>query len=364
MLSAAAGWKCFDAEGRVQYEWLVRQALRLSRPDGTLILSQGLSGDWCSDLFDAALRTGNDKSDQTIAKLILPGKNHEISERHRRRLPEPSVYSEWSEACVMRSRWSRQSPQFSCLFSDRQLRTELSAGTRLMWSGDSQGELRVEGRALAMCSDWTELCWFTDEDVDYLELEAEYEGGWMIQRQMLLARADDMLLMADAVLGPQPADLQYDMVLPLVDDVRFEPEGSTRDGSLSNSRPLCTVLPLSLPEWTSTPARGRLEAVGNRLHLRVHESAQRLYAPLLFDLSTRPAEKRTWRQLTVAEQLATTTRDVAVGYRIQLGRRQWLLYRSLAPRCSRSVLGQNLSQEFLFARFDLDGCLAELIEIE
>ncbi len=349
LMSSVAGLDSLDAEGKNQLEWLIRQALRLTRPDGTLILSQGLSGDWCGDLFDAALRAGNDKDDRTIAELMLPGRSHQISERRLRKLPEPSVYSEWSETCVMRSRWSRKSPQFSCLFSERQLRTELSTGARLMWSGDSLPQLRVEGRQLAMCSDWTELCWFTDEDVDYLELEAEYEGGWVIQRQMLLARSDDVMFLADAVLGLDKADLQYDLVLPLVDDIRFEPEGATREGSLSNSRPLCTVLPLSLPEWKTAPSQGRLEAIENRLHLQVHESAQRLYVPLFFDLSPRLAEKRTWRQLSVAEQLEPLTRDVAVGYRIQLGRRQWLTYRSLAPRCNRSVLGQNLSHEFLFA---------------
>ncbi len=354
----------FTPEGHEQFEWLTRQALRTSRPDGTLILSQGLSGDWCEDLFRAALREERDKGDRTVAKLILPGKGQEVTDRQRHRLPEPSVYSEWSEACVMRSSWSRRSPQFSCLFNDCRLRSELTAGGRLLWSGDSEPRLRVDGSELAKRSDWTELCWFTDDDVDYLELEAEYEGDWMVQRQMLLARSDDVLFLADAILGPRVADVQYDLVLPLADDVRFEPQGATREGALVNSRPLCTVIPLSLPEWMVAPARGQLETERNHLHLRVHDSIQRLYAPLFFDLGPRLARKRTWRQLTVAERLEALTRDVAVGYRVQLGKRQWLIYRSLAHRCNRSVLGQNLAQEFVMARFDLDGCLEELIEIE
>ena len=46
------------------------------------------------------------------------------------------------------------------------------------------------------------------------------------------------------------------------------------------------------------------------------------------------------------------------------GDTQWLIYRSLARRSSRTVLGQNLTNEFVAARFDLDGCLEDLIEIE
>ncbi len=364
LLSSAAGWECFDEESRNQFEWFKRQALRLTRADGTLVLSQGASGDWSPDLFQAALRTGADKEDRTIAKLILPGEHHEISDRHLRKLPEPSVYSEWSETCVMRSHWSRKSPQFTCLFSDRRLRSELSVGPRLLWSGDCEPQLLVNGRELARTSDWAEICRFVDEDVDYLELEAECEGGWTIERQMVLARKDDLLFLGDAVLGPEPADVQYDLVLPLVDDIRFEPEDATRDGSLGNSRAHASVLPLSLPEWRTVPAHGRLEACENRLHLRIHETAARLFAPLAIDLSRRLTLRRTWRQLTVGEHLQALPRDVAVGYRIQLGKRQWLVYRSLAPRSNRSVLGQNITSEFLLARFDPDGCVQELIEVE
>ena len=104
--------------------------------------------------------------------------------------------------------------------------------------------------------------------------------------------------------------------------------------------------------WRRVPAGGRREN-------------PRLYVPLLFDLAPpRVSTRRTWRQLTVAEHLTSQPRDVAVGYRVQLGNTQWLFYRSLAPRSNRSVLGQNLSNEFVAARFDLDGGLEELIEIE
>ena len=104
---------------------------------------------------------------------------------------------------------------------------------------------------------------------------------------------------------------------------------------------------------------------GEQLHLTLNASSRRLYAPLFVDLSARRwVEKRTWRQLTVAERLQIQPSEVAVGYRVQLGRKQWLIYRSLAESANRTLLGQNLSQEFVAARFDSDGFLKELIEIE
>ncbi len=59
-----------------------------------------------------------------------------------------------------------------------------------------------------------------------------------------------------------------------------------------------------------------------------------------------------------------TADEVAVGYRVQVGKQQWLFYRSLAKAANRSLLGQNLSSEFFVARFDSQGDAQELIEIE
>ena len=198
-----------------------------------------------------------------------------------------------------------------------------------------------------------------------LELEVDCQDGWQIQRQMLLARDDRFLLIADAVLGPQPAAIEYQVRFPCAKDIHFDPEGETREGVLGNHRKISAVLPLSLPEWRAAPAHGSLQTDGDALQLVIAERSPRLYVPLLFDLAPpRVSKRRTWRQLTVAEHLESQPRDVAVGYRVQLGNTQWLFYRSLAPRSSRSVLGQNVSNEFVAARFDLDGGLEELIEIE
>jgi hypothetical protein len=72
----------------------------------------------------------------------------------------------------------------------------------------------------------------------------------------------------------------------------------------------------------------------------------------------------TWRRLTVAESLNVVPADMAVGYRIQVGKSQWLIYRSLSPSRNRTVLGQNFSSEFVVARFLPTGKAETLLEIE
>jgi hypothetical protein len=53
-----------------------------------------------------------------------------------------------------------------------------------------------------------------------------------------------------------------------------------------------------------------------------------------------------------------------VGYRVQFGTNQWLLYRTLSRRGSRSVLGQNVLCDFLASRFTSAGKQEALVEIE
>ncbi len=166
------------------------------------------------------------------------------------------------------------------------------------------------------------------------------------------------------MIGPQAADISYSNHLPLARGLSLLGEEATREVYVKDQRPRPAVLPLALPEWRSVPGGGDLTQEAGCLVLR-QQQAQRLYAPLFIDLALRRwLEKRTWRQLTIAQQMQTQSAEVATGYRVQVGREQWLIYRSLAPHANRTLLGQNISQEFVVARFGLDGCLTELIEID
>ena len=72
----------------------------------------------------------------------------------------------------------------------------------------------------------------------------------------------------------------------------------------------------------------------------------------------------TWRQLTVAESLTPVPSDKAVGFRIAIGPQQWIIYRALANRSNRTLLGHNLATESLIARFGKDGEVTSIVEIE
>jgi hypothetical protein len=354
---------CFTSDAKNQYEWLVQQMLRLCRNDGTQVLSADAAGARSSSLFETALKLAGDADDREIASFLLPGRKAQGEPRPK--LPSPAVHSEWGQTAVLRRQWKRNSDQLAVTYADRELALELNCGNETVFSGICNPRIVIGGELRELIKGWDEVCWLSDEDVDYLELEARYNGNLKVQRQILLARADRLLFIADAVLGEDLADIQYSNTLPLQPGLTFQPAEETREGVLSNRQRLGLVMPLQLPEWKDERADGLVEQTSEGLELRQTARGQRLFAPLFIDLDARRFSRQlTWRRLTVAERLETVRDDVAVGYRVQIAEQQWLIYRSLGPIGNRTLLGANYSSEFVFGRFTREGEIEKLIEIE
>ncbi len=279
-------------------------------------------------------------------------------------------------------------PRLAVVYPGREVATELVLGREILWSGNWQWEVRRDGQAVEPQGSWEETCWYTDAEVDYLELHMRCGGGVRIERHLLLARQDRLLLLADAVLSRRRARLDYCSCLPLAGRVAFRGAKATCEGVLKGRQAGARVLPLALPEWRETTQAdaashgdeddamppdamppgltpGTLRQTDRKLELRQAAEGSCLFAPLLVDLDPRRLRKPlTWRHLTVGENLAAVPRDVAVGYRVLIGRQQWLIYRALANKANRTLLGHNLSGEFLVAQFLRRGEVQSILEIE
>lgn len=346
---------------RVRFEGFVRHALRLARGDGSLLF--GPSGNGVA-LLAAAVRASGETVSATALRCLF-----ERETPTAEATPPLVAHSELCETAVMRASWSRRPLHFGVAFPEGRVFLELHhAGVPLL-DGEWSFRLALDDRPLVPHAPANDTCWYTDSDVDYLELEVPLGDGWRLQRQMMLSRKDAFLFLADAVLGPAPAAVTYSTTLPLADGLTFRGADETRDGVWLRERdpakPVATLLPLALPEWRSERSFGELSADPAGTTLRLSATAARLYAPLWLDLDSRRARKPlTWRRLTVAERHAIVGADVAAGYRVQIDRQQWLVYRALASCASRSVLGQHLTEEFCLARFVRDGTLETLVTVE
>ena len=208
------GATCFDPDARQRYERFVRQVLQLSRQNGGPVFSANGAGRHDAELIGAALELAGQEEDLAIADQLLPWRSagREASAQ-KVFFPTSSVYSESAQLASLRPTWLRGGEHL-VVGHHGAPRTELNFGSTTIWSGDWPVQLRV-GDQLLEPQVWEEVCWHSDDDVDYLELETNWHGSWRLQRQILLAREDHFLWLADAVTGPEVESLDYRSVLPL-----------------------------------------------------------------------------------------------------------------------------------------------------
>ncbi len=352
-------------KARREFERLVRQSLRWTAPDSSPLLAGEGAEPWPVDFLQATLRLGGTAKDAAAARVLL-GKKAVGKLAADTKSAEGPYNCEWASLAVMRTGWSTGDAVVAVDYSTPQLRLDVWAGKRRLFGGAVTAETQVDGKPLKANGSWEEVCWFKDKDVDYLELALPLQGGTRLERQILLARRDGFLLIADHVQGAKSAGLEHALQLPLGPGLLFCGEGETRDALLVDGEPRARLMPLALPEWRIDPRVGELSYTGGYVRLVERAAAKTLACPLFVDLRPeRAARQSTWRQLTVAEGLQIQPADVAVSYRVQSGDDQWVYYRSQGPRGNRTFMGQNTSSECVVARFKApSGKVDSLLEIE
>ncbi|HUY88611.1 MAG TPA: hypothetical protein VMV10_07750 [Pirellulales bacterium] len=357
------------------FQRLIGQALRLTREDGSQVLSPPgaavESRESITSMFRAALRYAGEP-ERRLAALAMPqaaAKSKRPAGCKRKaagKAPAAAFNSEISQLAVLRTGWASWEERLTVAYHDRRIAAELICGRETVCCGAWNPEIEFNGALLQADSEWQEVCWVSDDDVDYLELELSLSGGVRVQRHLLLARQDHFLFAADAVLGESRGTIDYRASLPLARGVQFAPANESNEGHFVGRRRFGLIMPLALAEWRSEASPGSLRTEGGALELRqTATNAAALFAPLFIDLAPRRFSRPfTWRRLTIAENQQIVPSESAVGYRVQVGGQQWLFYRSLGPRGNRTLLGHNLVTEFLAARFNRDGVAESLLEIE
>lgn len=266
---------------------------------------------------------------------------------------------------IIRTGWDRRAVRVMLDYRHPVPRLEIAVGDRMLVDGPWQWEAWADGRAMEAEAGWTVSCWESDRKATFLEITAPLGGGRQIERQVVVLPRDRVVLLADAVTAPAnvAASLRYRGVVPLASSLDAKPADETRDVVVADVRPRVLAMPLALSEWRGA---GGGDFVADPGTLAVtHDGANRLYAPLWLDCDPRRfGRPLTWRQLTVADSRIILPRHQAVGFRIQSGLDQWLLYRSLDVARNRTLLGCNVSCEFLLGRIRSSGEVARTLEIQ
>lgn len=382
----------FDFEVVMQIEWLVRQLLRMRRPNKSLCFASvdnampGAKSFWKMVLFvsqdddDARLsRTGNrnkftsKKRSRTGAKRVK-----KITPQQAAAIADPFNVSEWGGAALLRSTWAPTSPKLAVDFSNSAGATELHPKCRIdlgrreqLLLGDAMPVIHFDEQLATPEVGFEVVCDRSDQDLDYLELQVDVGNGGSLSRQFVLSRGDEFLLVIDTVLPPQrqtTTGIDYQCQFPLAAGIEGLHEQETREVYLQTNEFPRTIeslmLPLALPEWNAEKFNGSLTVLQGKILLTRQTQGVGMCVPVVFDLNAkRSRKKRTWRQLNVAQNRKTVPAEHGVAFRFQLNKSQWFFYRAVATMGNRTFMGENTNAEFVLNKFE-SGSISELIEVK
>ncbi|XZE52170.1 hypothetical protein SH139x_003852 [Planctomycetaceae bacterium SH139] len=374
----------------------------MTRANGSNLLGPNVAPkDDCrkAGLFDMAIKEVGGPALKTAIDTSLHRIKSDGRLAWRVELPEPGWFDGDAGLAVMLPEWDVRRGRVAVDFSQPIIRLEVSGGKQPLLSGQWRAEIIVDGVQREPSGPWRELCWHSDDDVHYLEVEQTFAGGIRLQRQVMLLRDDRALMLADAVLGAEPGkELQLLTEVDLAPQVAVDEDDDMRELLLVDDKRRAMVLPLALGEWRVGKSRGNLSvadqtasaslpfqlngaANGDSISNGEAEQAtapaglllaaqlrgqQSLYHPLWLDLlGKRLRSSRTWRRLTVGEKLSLVPEHQATAFRVHCGNDQWVVYRSLTGAANRTFLGKNLISDFFCGRFDADdGSVEELISVD
>ena len=327
-------------------------------------------------------------------------------------LPETMLWDEPAGKFILSPRWGGRRGRVEVDTADVQMRMFVGAGVEPVVDGIIQTDIKTrcggDTQTHQPVGEWEVLCSYTDDEVHYGEWQQNWSGDLWLQRQVMVIREDSAVMIADTVTLPPKMDfaagteVTHTLRLPRRrrgdhDDPATADESATDDPATDNSatddessssldapgltvvadpdvreyaflrgdRPDALMLPLAAPEWREFASNTTVQTDERSVRVTTR-SAGRIFMPLWFDLRRRRMGRvRTWRRLTVMEQLDPVRPDHAAAFRVQFGMSQWMIYRSLVPGRLRSVLGRHMAHDFLATRFDsADGIHEELVTVE
>jgi len=345
----------------------VRTGLRLLGSQGRILSGAGrLPASFSEMLLDAADADLKSSVGRTADALRKPPKDAAAG-RSKRLMPR-DLHSVDAATAILRTGWGRDALRLMIDYRHPTPRLELATGERLLVDGPWQWRVSLDGRPLEAEGPWTLSGFESDGKATFLEIVAPLAGGIQLERQLVLLPQDRVLVLSDGLTaGSPPAGrtLRYEGFLPTGSSLESEQADETREAMVYDTSMRMMAIPLALPEWTAASAAGSFSATADGLALTQESHGGRLYAPLWIDCDpARFGRQVTWRQLTVADTRINLPRHQAAGFRVQTGLEQWLLYRSLDTPRNRTVLGCNLSCEFLLGRIGRKGVVSRTLEIQ
>ena len=374
---------------------VVDRAILLCRPDGRAALTNGMRLDSLSVLTAAAelLGLGLVGSTSEYLQAVTRAVAGKPPRRNRSTIATmPSNQSDWAKFALLRSDWSVEADSVAITHHQPLPQLDVTALGRSLIHGDWDLKLKIGDAIVELADEWSCVCWQSDPDADFIELQMAGPGKLRVERLVMLSRKERFLIIADAISGVSAQEfssrtraeadgpsagfrkslttarprIEYESRLSLCEGMVGSCEGTTREGRITGKRLKSRVFPLGVPQDRVNSTPHQLSMNGHEIVLKHIAEGEGLFAPLVFVWHPeRTRVDATWRSLTVAEAGKVVGPDVAVGYRLKLGDFQLLVSRSLKKTGnSRTCLGHHTFNETVVAKFDTNGDVEPILMVE
>lgn len=364
----------WDAGSAERFHDLVSVVAPMCDRGGRIALTNGASNGMASMLETAARVAGLGKKSrphELLRRMSADGSKANAGVRAKPPTPKskgnfPVTQSDWAQLACLRSDWSIDANSVVVAHHGSRPLIELVAAGRLVLRGIWDIEVSIAGQPVTLDGAWECVCWNSDSDADYLELQMTVDDEVRIDRQVLLSRRDDFAILADAISNAGDKRIDYRSAMPLVTEFDVGVLSETRECQLAVDNRVVRLFPLALPQDCVQSTSGAFRRIGDQLVLDQVSRGEGLFAPVVIDWH--PLRRRAdsdWRSLTVSEDRTILSPGIAAGHRLRVGKHHLLVYRSLRkPEMPRAVLGHHTSHETVIGRFSADGSVKPILLVE
>jgi hypothetical protein len=282
---------------------------------------------------------------------------------------KPSHQTDDGQWAIMRSSWIDAVDACLVQYDSPAVRLNCQSDSQTLLCGNWEVQIESEGQNVPLLDEWEAVCWHSDTDGDYLELQQQLTDDIALERQLFLSRQDHFLYAAEVVHAPDDREITVRSTLPLAESLNIQQDRYTREWKLKRKKKtFARLFPLAFDQEIVHKTEGTLSAATEAessftMERTTHGS---LFLPLIVDWHPHhlaaPAE---WRKLTVSQSQQVCPSSTAGGYRLRLAEQHLLVFRSLQePITPRAVLGHHTMNESLIAKFDSDGDVEPLLIVE
>jgi hypothetical protein len=281
----------------------------------------------------------------------------------------PSWQSDDAETACLRSSWSPASNVATLTFHHDPVGFELVADGTPLVVGPWGLSLREDGEEVEIENAWECICWYTDGEVDYCELQLEFDDGSKLGRFVMLPRGRQFAVIADLVSGSMAKQVELISELPLADGIDGSRRKGTREWRLKAGRQRFRVFPLAVPQDAGVGTANSAEIVTDdeqtSFVTSCVSSSGGIISPVVIDWAP---ERRSagceWTPLTVSEVMEID-RSGALAWRVRFGSEHLIIFRALrATERYRTVLGYQTEHETVVADFTKSGDFREILLVE